>query len=209
MRKKQKTETETAMKSQFKAENNTPFLPLFKKLDEMLVKGRVVLAVEGRSASGKSTLAVALKERYNAAVFHTDDFFLRPEQRTAERYAEPGGNLDRERLLQEIIVPLCKNEPVVYRAFNCADFTLSAPIELRPERLTVIEGAYSMHPFFGDYCDLSVFLEISSELQRERILKRNTPEQAEAFFDKWIPLENEYFLKLEIRQRCDMIIQIK
>ena len=35
-----------------------------------------------------------------------DDFFLRPEQRTEERLKEVGGNVDRERFLEEVARPL-------------------------------------------------------------------------------------------------------
>ncbi|MBQ8758231.1 MAG: hypothetical protein IJZ20_00890, partial [Clostridia bacterium] len=80
-----------------------PFLPLFAKLDGMLLTGNVRLAVEGGSASGKSTLGALLESVYDCTVFHMDDFFLRPEQRTPERFAEIGGNVDRERFLSEVL----------------------------------------------------------------------------------------------------------
>ncbi|MBQ8574855.1 MAG: hypothetical protein IJ447_02275 [Clostridia bacterium] len=193
-------------------ENNEkyiPFLPLFEKLDEMLKNGSVVLAIDGGSASGKTTLSGILNEIYGCTVLHTDDFFLRPEQRTPERYAEVGGNLDRERFLEEVLRPLKRNETINYRRFDCATFTISPFTEIKPEKLTVIEGAYSMHPTLAEYYDLAVFLDISPELQRERILKRNSAEEAERFFSKWIPLEREYFSKMHVGQRCDMIIKIE
>lgn len=191
------------------ANKYVPFLPLLARLDEMLEKDSVVLAVEGGSASGKSTLSEILKELYDCTVFHMDDFFLRPEQRTPERYAEVGGNIDRERFLQEILVPLKNNEPIDYRRFDCSTFEILPPVEVHPKRLTVIEGVYSMHPFFGEYYDLSVFLDISPELQRERILKRNTPEFAERFFNEWIPLERKYFSKMNVIGHCHMTVNIE
>ena len=54
----------------------------------------VLVAIDGRCGSGKSTLAAALAERMPVNVFHMDDFYLRPEQRTEERFREPGGNVD-------------------------------------------------------------------------------------------------------------------
>ena len=57
-------------------------------------RGRVVVAIDGRCGSGKTTLAAALQKEFSCAVFHMDDFFLRPEQRTEERLAQPGGNAD-------------------------------------------------------------------------------------------------------------------
>ena len=54
-----------------------------------------------------------------------DDFFLRPEQRTPERFSEPGGNVDRERFLSEVLLPLRQGEAVDYRRFDCATFTIA------------------------------------------------------------------------------------
>lgn len=52
---------------------------------------QILVAIDGSCTSGKSTLADALAEEYDCNLFHMDDFFLRPLQRTAERLAETGG----------------------------------------------------------------------------------------------------------------------
>lgn len=75
-----------------------------------------------------------------------DDFFLRSEQRTAARFAEPGGNVDRERFLAEVLLPLRRGEKVFYRRFDCASMQLQSAVETAPKKLVVAEGAYSMHP---------------------------------------------------------------
>ena len=152
---------------------------LFDEIEKRLEKGAVTLVIEGPSASGKTTLSEMLRKKYDCTVFHMDDFFLRPEQRTPERYAETGGNIDRERFLPEVLVPLKKGETVNYRRFDCFQMKLLEPVEIKPQKLTVIEGVYSMHPAFSGYYDFSVFLDITPELQKERILKRNTPEKAD------------------------------
>lgn len=48
----------------------------------------VILAIDGRCGSGKTTLAGMIAHRYKAEVIHMDDFLLRQEQRTPERLAE-------------------------------------------------------------------------------------------------------------------------
>ena len=185
------------------------YLPLFAKIDRLLAGGRAVVAVEGGSASGKSTLGDMLQRVYDCTVFHMDDFFLRPEQRTPERFAEPGGNVDRERFLEEVLVPLHRGEPIEYRPFDCSKWTVAAePVTVVPKQLVIVEGAYSMHPELADFYDFSVLLSISSEKQRERIIKRNTPQMAERFFKEWIPMEQVYFDKMKVRERCDMIIEV-
>jgi len=181
------------------------FLPLFQRIDSLLREGRVTLAIEGGSASGKSTLGKLLARVYDCTVFHMDDFFLRPEQRTKERFAEPGGNVDRERFLEEVLLPLHRRKTVAYRRFDCSTLTLEEPVLVKPSKLTVIEGAYSMHPELAKYYDLSVFLEVSSETQRKRIEKRNTPELAKRFHEEWIPMEQRYFSELKVKERCEIL----
>ncbi len=190
-------------------EKTNVFLPLLARLDKELSKGRVVLAIDGHCASGKSTLADALKEIYNCIVFRMDDFFLRPEQRTTERLVEPGGNVDRERFEQEVLIPLSKNESVNYRRFDCSSGKIMPPEEIVPAKLVIVEGAYSMHPELSGYYDLSVFLDISEDLQRERILKRNSPELAQRFFDEWIPMENRYFECMNVKERCSFVVVVE
>ncbi len=185
-----------------------PFLPLFAKLDSLLSEGNLRLAIEGGSASGKTTLGSLLEQVYNCTLFHMDDFFLRPGQRTPERLAEPGGNVDRERFLEEVLLPVSQDKTVNYRTFDCHSQKLSLPSPMTPKKLTVTEGAYSMHPELAKFYDFSVFLDIDRPLQRERILKRNSPQAAELFFNKWIPLEQKYFQELNIKQTCSMIISI-
>lgn len=50
---------------------------------------RAVLAIEGMSASGKTTLAAELAEQFSGSVIHTDDF-LCLELRTEEPQSSAG-----------------------------------------------------------------------------------------------------------------------
>lgn len=185
-----------------------PFIPLFIEIDKGLKTGSLTIAVDGGSASGKTTLSKLLSEIYSCNILHIDDFFLRPEQRTPERYKEVGGNFDRERFLAEVLIPHSKGETVKYRPFDCSTLEIEAPKEISPRNLTVIEGAYSMHPELTKYYNFSIFLDVSKYLQKERILTRNSPELAKRFFNEWIPLEQVYFEKTNIKRRCDILIQI-
>ena len=188
--------------------NKMDFSQLFNKIDEIFATESIIIAIDGGSASGKTTLAKILSEKYDCNVFHIDDFFLRPKQRTPERFAEIGGNFDRERFQGEVLQSLINNENVTYRRFNCSTQTLEAPITVFPKKITVVEGAYSMHPSLGSYYDIAVLLDIEPEYQRERILIRNSKDLAKRFFDEWIPLENRYFEATDIKNRADMIFRI-
>lgn len=184
------------------------YLPLFARLDRALAGGeRVILAIEGGSASGKTTLAALLQEVYGCPAFHMDDFFLRPEQRTAARLAEAGGNVDHERFLQEVLLPLVRNETVAYRRYDCVEGALLPPRRIKPGRLNVVEGAYSMHPLLAPHYTLSAFLDIAPQTQRARIAVRNAPELAARFVSEWIPLEEAYFQATGARARCALIFR--
>lgn len=184
-----------------------PLLPLFARLDSMLTRGNAVLAIEGGSASGKTTLAALLEKIYGCTVFHMDDFFLRPEQRTPERLTEIGGNVDRERFLSEVLLPLRRGETIHYRPYDCSSGTMAPPTPVAPQPLVVVEGAYSMHPELAGYYDFSVFLDISPEAQKARIGKRNSPAMAKRFFEEWIPLELRYFEKTKPHERCNLVMK--
>ena len=165
-----------------------------------------IVAIDGCCASGKSTLGARLSEALGCPLFHLDDFFLRPEQRTPERFAEPGGNVDRERFLAEVLAPLRRGEAVHYRRFDCGSFTLEPERVIPPGRVNLVEGAYAMHPDLAPYYALSVFLRISPEEQRRRILQRNG-DRAEMFFTRWIPFEERYFREMDVEKRCGLVFQ--
>ena len=188
--------------------NYTLYESLFNKIDSMLEKGRVIISIEGGSASGKSTLASILEEKYDCTVIHMDDFFLRTEQRSKDRLEEVGGNIDKERFYEEVVKPLKSNEDFSYQKFDCSKMSLGEIVNVNLKRLVVIEGVYSMHPYFGKYYNLSVFLDIKEEYQKKRILNRNSITFANRFFEEWIPLENKYFTVNNIKECCDLIINL-
>lgn len=184
-------------------------MELLQAIDERLPRqARLLLAIDGGSASGKTTLAALLAQRYGCPVFHMDDFFLRPEQRTPQRLAEPGGNVDRERFFSEVLQPLRQGGPASYRRYDCRTGQLLPPVLRQAGQLNVIEGAYSMHPELSALYDLSVFLAVSPEMQHRRILQREPAFKQQLFFRQWIPMENRYFQTFSIPERCDLRIEI-
>ena len=168
-----------------------------QQIDHLLAhKDFVIVAIDGPCTSGKTTLASQLETLYDCNVFHMDDFFLRPEQRTAERFAEVGGNIDYERFQQEVLIPLQTRLPFSYRPFDCSTFSLADSVRVLPKKLNIIEGTYSHHPYFGDPYDLKLMLQVDEVTQRQRVLQRPAFLH-QRFFEEWIPMENRYFAMLE------------
>ena len=176
------------------------------RVERLLAEGRCAfVAIDGPCASGKTVFAASLHERFGGNVLHMDDFFLRPEQRTPERFAEPGGNVDRERFEAEVLKPLAAGKAVRYQPWDChtGDFATSRSVE--PAALTVVEGSYSMHPALRGYYDLTMCLIVDPS-ERLRRLEARKPRMLQRFIDEWIPLENRYFESTHTQGSADLLV---
>ncbi|MBQ7364538.1 MAG: ECF transporter S component [Clostridia bacterium] len=160
-------------------------------------KTQLIVAIDGRAASGKTTLSQAVSAKLCEcgllhSVIHTDDYLLPFDRRTEARMAEVGGHFDYERLASEVVLPFEQGNAITVRRFSCADGEILDGITLPISPILIVEGAYSMHPKLGLPYDLSVFCEVDREIQRRRVKARD-PARAEAFFSEWIPREERYF----------------
>lgn len=168
----------------------------------------MIIGIDGRCAAGKTTLAAKLANRLKAQVIHMDDFFLRPEQRTEARLAEPGDNVDRERVLAEALEPLRAGHSAAYRPWNCHTLEFGETIELDPKApLTVVEGSYALHPDLRGAYDLALFVDIDPSEQLRRLETRN-PKMLQRFIDEWIPMEERYFDTFDVRAAADIVLTL-
>ena len=167
----------------------------------------LIIAIDGNCGSGKSSLASRLADEYDCNVLHMDDFFLRPEQRTKERLSEIGGNIDYLRFKREVLDKLKQHKEFEYQIYDCSVGKLTDYIKVIPKKLNIVEGVYSLHPTFIDAYDLKIFMEINKETQVKRILKRSGKAMLQRFIEEWIPLENEYFSKMNIAENSDIVLK--
>lgn len=180
-------------------------LPILQKTAKKLSEKEVcILAIDGRAASGKTTLAKNLQEILGADIIQMDDFFLPPALRTAERFHEPGGNVHYERLAAEVLHNLSVTAPFSYRIFDCSQMDYNGTKEIGHTPIRIVEGSYSCHPVFGNYADITVFSDVEPEEQMARIRRRNGEQMAEMFRKKWIPLEEAYFQTYKIAEKADI-----
>lgn len=168
-----------------------------------------VVAIDGMSASGKTTLGELLHHEFaNSNLFHMDDYFLQPHQRTSKRLSEAGGNVDYERFQNEILSHLQDKCGLTYRKYNCHTQNMESETHVDWKPLVIIEGAYSHHPYFGSVCNTRIFCEVSESDQRERIAKRNGARMLERFVNEWIPKETVYFQTYHIKENSDFLYRI-
>ena len=179
---------------------------LLQAMDRIIAeKGTVRVAVDGMSASGKTTLGEQLRIVYGANLFHMDDFFLPLERKTPERLAESGGNVDYERFYEEVARHE-NGEEFEYRPYECGTWRLLDPVRVTPNPVFITEGAYSLHPTLRSGYDLKVFFGIDPQTQSARIMKRNGPEKHKRFIGEWIPMENRYIADCGVKEICDVFL---
>lgn len=181
---------------------------IIKRIEIIIAeKPDAVIGIDGYCASGKTTLAVQLAQKFDAQIIHMDDFFLPFDMRTEERLSETGGNVHYERFNAEVVSGLEKKTEFVYRAFRCKYGGFTETKRILPDKLVIIEGSYAFHPKINLNYDMKIFMKADYETRLQRILQRNGEEALEAFKSKWIPLENRYFDEFNIEANSDITKQ--
>ena len=183
-------------------------MTIYDKIEQLIEKkNKVIIAIDGPSAAGKSTFSKQLANKYNAILFHTDNYFLPKIRKTESRLNQIGGNVDYERINKEIFNDINK-ETIISNYYNCKIETLEYMKPVFNKDIVIIEGVYSMHPLLINNYDLLIYLDVDSKKQLERIEERNGTLMLDKWINEWIPLENKYFKEANIKNTADYIINI-
>jgi len=181
-------------------------LSLFCNIDALLDEfEQVIIAIDGDCGAGKTTVAKLLAKVYDCNIIHMDDFFLQPHQITPERLETPGENIDHERFLDSVILPLKTGTTFHYCPYNCQSKTFTTPITITPKQLTIIEGSYSHHPNLSKFYDSKIFIKADKLVQIPRLKARNSRELLEKFKTTWIPMEKKYQKAFNIEDEADVV----
>lgn len=180
---------------------------LIKELEKKLtINPYLVVGIDGRAASGKTTISKYLKEYFDATIIHVDDYFLPSIRKTEKRLKQPGGNFDYERMEKEIFHHI-NDEYFHTNHFNCTTQELRVKEPTKRKNLVIIEGVYSLHPRFQPYYDYKVFIDIDKELQYDRILQRSNQNMLIRFQNEFLPLEELYFTSCKIKDTVDLLLK--
>ncbi len=168
-------------------------------------EGPVVVAVDGRCGSGKTSLAKLSARIFPCNVFHMDDFYLPVERRGKNWNAVPGGNMDLERLRDEVLIPVSEGKEALYRPYSCLRREYGSVTVMPPQKLNIIEGSYSHHPELFEKYDLKIFLTCEKDVQERRLRDREG-----VYFNEyevwWMPMEEHYIESLEIEQEAGLLV---
>lgn len=156
--------------------------------------GAVVVAIDGRSASGKSTLGERLGEHADVAVLHMDDFYRVADQAGRERWTpEQGVDLyfDWQRLRDEALVPLRAGRAATFRVYDWDADAYGPEVTIAPRPVVVVEGVYSTRPELRHLVDVAVFVDTPLDVCVARQHARNQSPGPQIL--RWRAAEDVYF----------------
>ena len=170
----------------------------------------MIVAIDGRSGVGKSTLAGELAQLLGATVIDGDDFFaggvtLRsddPQQRAADC-------IDWRRL-RPVLEALRKGQPASWHAFDWEAFDGSleqTSTVARSSRFVVLEGVYSGRPELADLVDLRIVVRMPEARRMRQLVEREGT--LGPWELQWHEAEEHYFSHTMPAERFDLIIDVE
>ena len=200
---------------------NTPEQVIVQAIELLRTELRrpIVVALDGGSGSGKSTIAEKLMRLTDVAIVPLDDFYqtVIPESEWPHKTVEQrlNGAFDWSRVRSEALEPLRAGRPGRWRAFDfmgglgkAGTYNLKEEVtHAAPAPTVLIEGAYSASPPLRDLIDLAVLVEVQNTMRHLRTAARGDNAEFLATWHKiWDDVETFYFEHVCPPDSFDLVI---
>lgn len=171
-----------------------------------------VVAIDGRSGVGKSTLAAAVAGLLDdCSVIDGDDFYAGGaiaewESRTAAEKASQVMDWPRQHAL---LAALRRGERAEWFGYDWEAFDgrlVTTPTTADPASVIILEGAYSCRPELTDVIDLRVLVEADVGVRRQRLRERDGDQWHDQWFGLWDEAEQHYFGGVVTRNGFDLVL---
>jgi uridine kinase len=172
----------------------------------------ILVALDGRSAAGKSTLAAAVAPLVDAVVLDGDDFYSggsadRWDAMSADEKVSHCIDWRRQRAVLET---LARGEAASWHPYDweADDGTLEeTPVVCEPASVVILDGAYSARPELADLFALRVLLEAPAHLRRAQLIEREGEGYREEWNARWDEAEQWYFGRVMPPESFDLVIR--
>nr|AIA15635.1 AAA domain protein [uncultured bacterium] len=177
-------------------------------------KKPIVIAFDGRSGVGKSTLVRDLREALGAAVIDGDDFYSGGDYavwaaRTAEQNA--AACIDWQRLKQEALLPLLQNRPAQWHAF---DWDKGVGVGAKasycqPNKTIFLDGTYSSRPELQGLITISVLVTVPENVRVTQLAAREGGDYNDPMQHLWAQAEHYYFTHVRPPRSFDVVLSLQ
>ena len=153
-----------------------------------------VIAVDGRSASGKSTFATRLAAVLECQCVHTDDI------------AWHHSFFDWWPLLiQHVLQPFKAGQLVLWTPDAWHEHKRSGAISVQPAPILIVEGVSSTRRELSRWIDYTIWMETDAQLAERRGLERDGPNGYDFWFE-WQSHENPFLERDQPWTRASLIV---
>ncbi|NKX55243.1 aminodeoxychorismate synthase component I [Arthrobacter mobilis] len=158
-----------------------------------------IIAVDGRSGAGKTTLAVELAALLRAhrgvALFHLEDI-----------YPGWGGLADGQRRYREMVLePLAAGRQAVWTSWDWQRGTDGPARTTDPAEVVLVEGVGAAHAAARELIGATIWIEAEAAPRRRRALARDGAGY-EPYWDMWAAQEDAWLAGDDVGGQADVVV---
>lgn len=155
-----------------------------------------VLAIDGRSGSGKTSLAEALSGGLGAPVVSLENLYGGWDG------LEHGINL----LVSEVLEPLAAGRAARVPRYDWVAREWAEPVLLEPPEVLIVEGVGAGARRAAAFESLLVWLEAAPSVRKKRALDRDA-ETFAPYWDRWAAQEDAMLAREQTPARADLVLE--
>jgi uridine kinase len=174
--------------------------------------GPIVVALDGRSGAGKSTIAPVLASEVDGVVVDGDDFYAggSGEMWDGMAAAQKVDHVIDWQRQRPVLEALRRGEAIGYHPYDWEDDDNdgAAPhlVTVDPAPVVILDGVYSARPELADLVDLTVLILIPDDIRRAQLLARNGEDYRRDWEARWTEAELHYFGTIMPPEAFDLIL---
>lgn len=157
----------------------------------------VIIAIDGRSGAGKTTLAVELaallRAHHKVSLFHLEDIY-------------PGWDglaAGVERYVSTVLTPLSRGEAATWTSWDWANHYDGDTRVTLPAEIVIVEGVGAASEPARPFVSAVVWAESPDDVRRTRALDRDG-DTYKPFWDQWAAQEEEWLGRDDVPGRADL-----
>ncbi len=176
-------------------------------IDSVSRRRPLMVAIDGMSAAGKSTLAtVVVAQLPDAELIRGDDFYRVMDDNERLGMSPEQGydhDFDWQRLRQQVLDPLRAGKPARFQRYDWSTGQLGRWVEARPAPVVIAEGVYISRPQLRDIFDVVVWVDASADARAVRqSLRDDSPE----WVARWGAAERHYVAHHQPASTANLIV---